>query len=1165
MRGSLRKSLCVLAIVALACSSTDITGPDTAFVTTTNNGSTPANVVITPPASSDLFVGQSISLIAAVKNAAGLDILTVPVIWSTSDASVATVTTAGVLTGVKVGTVTITGTAGAKSASVTINVKLVPVKSVAVTLKPSLLVGEASSAAAVSVDVQGNTLTGRVTAWASRNSAVATVSNAGLVTGVSVGTTTIDAVVDGVVGSAAITVVPVPILIGSITVGLAQTTASVVGQTTAASAVIKSTTGSVLTDRVLLWTSSNTDVATVSQLGIVTAFASGTAVITASSEGKSGSATYTVTIVTIVAGLPVASVAVSTALTTLSLGKTSQSSAIVRDGNGTVLTNRVISWSSSNLGVATVNSAGLVQSTGVGTSTISASSEGKSGSVTIAVISAPVASIVVSAPSRNLQPTNTTQALAVLKDIDGNVLSGRVIVWTNSTPATATVSASGFVTAVASGTTTVTATSEGVSASITITVPAVASVAVTAAVNFVLTAQTSQLIAVPKDAGNNALTNRVVSWSSGTPSVATVSAVGLVTAISPGTSTISATSESTVGTLLFTVVLPVGSIAVSSTSNALLLNGQAQASALILDMFGNAVTTVPPVWTSSNPARATVTQTGVVTQVQSGSLLNVTISAAAGGVTASTVIQLTGHPAEVIPALPQVFLNTVAPAAPDVGGVIISVASGGNLQAALDTAQPGDVVELAAGATFTGNFVLKNNGVTSKWITVRPSNFASLPAPGSRMTPTIAASLTLPRIETGNTANAIGFASGANHYRFTGIEVGLKVGVPMTFALINTESATGQGSLAQVPSFLVFDRVYAHGSSTQTLRRCVALNSASSAVIDSYLSDCHEQGSDSQAIAVWNGPGPFKIVNNYLEAAGENVIFGGADPSITNLVPSDIEIRRNHFFKQPSWKGVWTVKNLLELKNAQRVLIEGNILQNSWQDAQNGLGVAFKSVNQGGTCAWCVTQDITYQFNFLTNVGAAYNIAGAPDNNFPTIHARRIMVANNVANNINTGVFNGDGRGFLFSGDPKDVLIVHNTMIGTTSTALVFGPAGTTTINFMARDNMLGGGQYAVTGDNLQGGDAFAAYAQGGYLMQTVFIGDPNITGTSNFGPPNRYQVQQFFEGSYLTATVGFANFAGGDYSLLSSSAYKNKGTDGADIGANIAAVNAAIAGVIVP
>ena len=1159
MRASVRKCLSVLAIVTLACSSNEIVGPDPVVIANANE---PGSVLITPPTSPDLFVGQSISLVAAVKNTAGV-VITFPVVWSTSDATIATVTSAGVLTGVKVGTVTVTGTAGGKSASVIINVKLVPVKSVTVTVKPSLLVGESSAAAVVSVDAQGNTLTGRVVAWASRNAGVATVSSAGLVTAVAVGTATIEAVVDGVVGSATVTVAPVPILIGSIAVSLAQSSATTVGQTTTAAAVVKSTTGVVLTDRVILWTSSNSDVATVSQVGVVTAVASGTAVITASSEGKSGSATYAVTIAS---NSPVASITVSTATSTLSLGKASQSTAVLRDASGTILNDRAIAWSTSNAAVATVNGSGLVQSTGLGTATITASSEGKTATLTITVIPPAVASVTVTAPATNLQPTITTQAVVVLKDADGNVLSGRVVVWTSSAPATATVSAIGLVTGVASGTTAITATSEGVSSSITITVPAVASVDVTTGANAVLAGVTSQLTATPKDAASNALTNRSVTWSSSAPAVATVSATGLVTAVATGSTTISATSEGKTGTLLFTVVPPIGSIAVSS-SGSMLLNEQTQATALILDTFGNPATSIAPVWTSSNPSRAPVTQAGVVTQVQSGSLANVTISATAGGITASSVIQLVGHPAEVIPALPQVFLNTVAPAAPDVGGVVISVASGGNLQTALDAAQPGDVVELAAGATFTGNFILKNKGAGSKWITIRPSNFANLPAEGSRMTPTTAASLNLPRIETGNTNNAIGFANGAHHYRFTGIEVGLKSNVASTFALVSTESATGQGALSDVPNNIVFDRLFVHGFASQTVRRCFLLNSASTALIDSYVSDCHELGSDSQAIAVWNGPGPFKIVNNYLEAAGENVIFGGADPSIPNLVPSDIEIRRNHFFKQPSWRSPkqWLVKNLLELKNAQRVLIEGNVLQNSWSDGQNGLGVGFKSVNQQGGCNWCVTQDVTYRLNFLTNIGAGFNIAGAPDNTFPTIHARRIMIANNVVSNMNTGIFDGDGRAFLFSGDPKDVLISHNTVIGATNAALIFGPAGTTTVNFMARDNLLGGGRYAVLGDNTQGGDAFALYAQGGYLMQTVFIGDPAISGTSNYGPPNRYQLQQFFEASYNSSNVAFANFSGGDYSLLSSSAYKNKGTDGLDIGANIATVNAAIAGVVIP
>ena len=73
----------------------------------------------------------------------------------------------------------------------------------------------------------------------------------------------------------------------------------------------------------------------------------------------------------------------------------------------------------------------------------------------------------------------------------------------------------------------------------------------------------------------------------------------------------------------------------------------------------------------------------------------------------------------------------------------------------------------------------------------------------------------------------------------------------------------------------------------------------------------------------WNGPGPFRIENNYLEAAGENFMLGGTDPAISNLVPSDVIFRGNQLAKPREWRGLkWTVKNLFELKNARRVLVE---------------------------------------------------------------------------------------------------------------------------------------------------------------------------------------------------------------------------------------------------
>ena len=96
-------------------------------------------------------------------------------------------------------------------------------------------------------------------------------------------------------------------------------------------------------------------------------------------------------------------------------------------------------------------------------------------------------------------------------------------------------------------------------------------------------------------------------------------------------------------------------------------------------------------------------------------------------------------------------------------------------------------------------------------------------------------------------------------------------------------------------------------------------------------------GQDSQAICAWNSPGPFVIRNNYLEAAGENIMFGGAASNIAGLVPSDITIEDNFFTKNPSWRGTtWTVKNLFELKNARRVLVRHNIMQFNWNGAQAG-------------------------------------------------------------------------------------------------------------------------------------------------------------------------------------------------------------------------------------
>ena len=174
---------------------------------------------------------------------------------------------------------------------------------------------------------------------------------------------------------------------------------------------------------------------------------------------------------------------------------------------------------------------------------------------------------------------------------------------------------------------------------------------------------------------------------------------------------------------------------------------------------------------------------------------------------------------------------------------------------------------------------------------------------------------------------------------------------------------------------------------------------------------------DAQAHRGLERPGPFKIVNNYLEGAGENVMFGGADPTIPDLVPSDIEIRRNHFFKplvlgagDPSYAGThWAVKNLLELKNAQRVLIDGNVFENNWADAQNGFAILFTVRNQDGTAPWSVVEDVTFTNNIVRHGGGGVNDARQATTNHPSQQTQRILIRNNLFEDIDAARWGGSG------------------------------------------------------------------------------------------------------------------------------------------------------------
>jgi hypothetical protein len=391
--------------------------------------------------------------------------------------------------------------------------------------------------------------------------------------------------------------------------------------------------------------------------------------------------------------------------------------------------------------------------------------------------------------------------------------------------------------------------------------------------------------------------------------------------------------------------------------------------------------------------------------------------------------------------LPRKYVKTDLADTPAPGRTRV-VKDGDDLQQAINDAKCGDTLALQSGAVFQGLFRIPNKPCDdAHWIIVRTSApDDALPPEHTILTPCYAGVASLPgrpdfhcasvrnvmaRLELNRKSEEgpLLFQEGANHYRFIGLEITRGLPGLRLRNLVQPEHPEGTAN------HLVFDRLWLHGLPQEETKAGIHLSGTTDVgVVDSFFTDFHciaRHGAciDSEAVNGGGGDnpgGPYKIVNNFLEASGESIMFGGAPGSTT---PTDIEIRHNHLFKPMLWKpnqpgflgaadgSPFIVKNCIELKNAQRLLFEGNVLENNWGGfTQAGFAILLMPANQGGHCLECHVMDITLRYNKISHSGGALDIAnGVGKQQAPSAGGERYSIHDLVFDDIDNQTYQGFG------------------------------------------------------------------------------------------------------------------------------------------------------------
>jgi hypothetical protein len=526
----------------------------------------------------------------------------------------------------------------------------------------------------------------------------------------------------------------------------------------------------------------------------------------------------------------------------------------------------------------------------------------------------------------------------------------------------------------------------------------------------------------------------------------------------------------------------------------------------------------------------------------------------------------------VPPALPKANVNIAMPTqgtkpCPTLttGSNCVRATRPGNaadFQAAMNAATCGDTIVLTAGSTYRGNFrVPPSSAPCSGWVLIVSTGLRNLPAPGHRVGPPNFSQMAT--ISTPNESWAWGMLNGSGRWRIIGVEITTSyVSTTRTVYNLIGSGVTAQGAPAtlssQLPIAMVLDRIYIHGLPKANVTRAVDMNAQQTAIVDSYCDEIHYNQNDSQCFGVWNAPGPFLIQNNFIQAAGENFLSGGVDPTIPGLVPSDITVVGNLFQKSLTWRHLpapynWMIKNLLELKSSQRVLIDGNVFQFTWAGAQDE-ALIIRSA-QNGQCPQCIVSDVTVTHNRIQHVpmGVVMSPSTGPQLIYRAQPTARVLLQNNLLLDVDGTEWGGNGWAYQMASNTvlpvmHDIIIDHNTSFcnHVHGSFLTMGDSSVT--KNVQLTNLLGDyGQYGIEGSGKAPGVvALETFTTNLTYKAVALINSTGVTENYPY-PPGTFWSR--------LPDVGFTSYVGtdpdleGNFKLLSTSPFHDAGTDGKDIG----------------